>query len=55
MCIHSYGPQEYNYGMLQLMQIQSKFALAMTSHNYILGAHMNKSTMLNDAIVFYNV
>ena len=55
MCIHSCGLLESNHGMLQLVQIQSKFALAMASHGYILRAHMNECTLCNDAMVFYNV
>ena len=42
------GPREYNHAMPQLVHTQTKFALAIASHGYILGAHMNEHTLLND-------
>ena len=40
MCVGSRGPQEYNYGMLQLMETQYEYALTTASHCYIPGIHM---------------
>ena len=44
---HSCGPWEYNHGMLQLVQSQSKFTLVAASCDYIVEAHINGCTMLN--------
>ena len=46
MCVQSHEPQEYNYGMPQLVHIQSECALGTASHDYILGVHMNEHALL---------
>ena len=49
-CIRTCGPQEYYHGMLQLVQIRSKSALVVASHDYVLKTQMNKCTLVNNVM-----
>ena len=50
MHICSCIPWEYNHGMPQLVHIQIERALDVASHGYILGAYVNKHTLLNNVM-----